>query len=78
MANKRISKNTFGLWWFNPGFAFGQIQNLGARWIILTSGTLSPMKPFSYELQTKFPLELESPHVINPNQVMIGSLSNGK
>ena len=68
----------FGFWWFNPGFWFSQIKSLGVRSIILTSGTLSPMKPFAVELNMKFEIELENLHVINSDQVFLGVLSYGK
>lgn len=70
-------KNNFGFWCFNPGFSFNAIQDLGVRSIILTSGTLSPMKSFAYELQTNFQIELENDHVINSSQVCMGVLPRG-
>ena len=36
-----------GFWCFNPGLGFQKIINLQPRTIILTSGTLAPMKSFS-------------------------------
>ena len=43
---------------------------------MLTSGTLSPLDSFSSELGAKFPVSLESPHVVNmQKQVLAGVLS---
>lgn len=50
---------------------------MGVRSIILTSGTLSPMKSFAFELETDFQVELENTHVIKPEQVCIGVLPKG-
>lgn len=41
----------------------------GARCVILTSGTLSPLNSFAAELQVPFPVTLENPHIIGANQV---------
>ena len=47
--------------------AFTQLQC--ARSVVLTSGTLSPMKSFASELGVEFPIQLEANHVIPLNQV---------
>jgi regulator of telomere elongation helicase 1 len=41
----------------------------GARCLILTSGTLSPLNSFAAELQVPFPVTLENPHIISSSQV---------
>ena len=41
----------------------------GARCLILTSGTLSPLNSFAAELQIPFPVTLENPHIIDSSQV---------
>lgn len=76
MRGQKPVKN-FGLWCFNPGFCFNEISELGLRSIILTSGTLSPMKSFAFELQTQFEVELENTHVIDKKQVCMGVMSKG-
>ena len=43
----------------------------GARCVILTSGTLSPLNSFAAELQVPFPVTLENPHIIGSNQVIL-------
>lgn len=41
----------------------------GARCVILTSGTLSPLNSFAAELQVPFSVTLENPHIIASSQV---------
>ena len=63
-----------GFWCFNAGVGFKQISKLEPRSIILTSGTLSPLVNFEAELEIEFHHKLESPHVINQEQVQISIL----
>ena len=49
----------------------------GARCLILTSGTLSPLSTFAAELQIPFPVTLENPHIIGSNQVLVGVVTHG-
>jgi regulator of telomere elongation helicase 1 len=38
-------------WWcFNPGIAMEEFAKLGVRSVVLTSGTLSPLDSFAFEL----------------------------
>jgi regulator of telomere elongation helicase 1 len=53
------------------------IDNNHVRNVLLTSGTLSPMDSFAYELQLPFQIKLENPHVISPDQVWIGVIDRG-
>ncbi|CDW83417.1 rtel1 protein [Stylonychia lemnae] len=48
--NRIRSARSLGFWCFNPGLGFKKIVNLKPRTLILTSGTLYPMKSFSKEL----------------------------
>lgn len=41
------------------------------RSFLLTSGTLSPLASFAAELRLPFPISLENPHVIAPDQAHI-------
>ncbi|URD77018.1 regulator of telomere elongation helicase [Musa troglodytarum] len=68
---------TLSWWCFNPGLAMQQFERLGVRSIILTSGTLSPLDSFALELNLEFPVRLENPHVITPNQVWVGVVPSG-
>jgi hypothetical protein len=42
---------------------------LGARSIILTSGTLSPLAAFQEEIGIPLPVQLENKHIISASQV---------
>ncbi|XP_047157903.1 regulator of telomere elongation helicase 1 homolog isoform X1 [Vigna umbellata] len=69
---------TLSWWCFNPGIAMEDFRNkYGVRSIILTSGTLSPMESFAEELKLDFPIRLENPHVITPNQIWAGVVPVG-
>jgi len=54
-----------------------QIVEQGIRSILLTSGTLSPLKPFISELGIPIAIQLENPHIITNKQVCVGVLSQG-
>ena len=49
----------------------------GARCVVLVSATLSPMSSFASELAIPFPVRLENPHVIAPDQVWGGVVPVG-
>eukprot|EP00899_Mesostigma_viride_P006227 jgi/Mesvir1/15605/Mv03214-RA.2 len=69
---------TLSYWCFNPGVAMLDFPNvLGVRSILLTSGTLSPLDSFAHELCLPFPVRLENPHVIQPDQVWVGVVCTG-
>ena len=42
---------------------------------ILTSGTLSPVNPFEYELVIKIRIKLENEHIINNNQILLNNIT---
>ncbi|KAJ2963471.1 hypothetical protein NQZ79_g1500 [Umbelopsis isabellina] len=63
-------------WCHNAGLAFREISE-AARSVILCSGTLSPMNGFATELQTDFPIRLETNHVIDPSQMWAGVIPFG-
>jgi hypothetical protein len=46
-----------------------RLSKLGARSIILTSGTLSPLGAFQEEIGIPFPVQLENKHIISASQV---------
>lgn len=77
---KRLPQKTavrvLNFWCLNPAVAFSDIN--GKVWnIVLTSGTLSPMKSFSSELGVTFTIQLEANHVINNSQVWVGTIGSG-
>ena len=61
---KHRSARCVGFWCFNPGLGFQKLLQLGPRTIILTSGTLAPLRSFEQELMTIFPVKIENKHVI--------------
>ncbi|XP_027623577.1 Fanconi anemia group J protein [Tupaia chinensis] len=79
--NKKRSRHktavrVLNFWCLNPAVAFSDI-NGKVRTIVLTSGTLSPMKSFSSELGVTFTIQLEANHVINNSQVWVGTIGSG-
>jgi len=78
MYNRVETQRVFCFWCFNAGIGFREIQELGPRSIILTSGTLSPMQSFQSELQVHFEEKIENPHVISNEQVSINIVRKGQ
>ncbi|KAL2332388.1 hypothetical protein Fmac_019969 [Flemingia macrophylla] len=76
-GSKGKVSRTLSWWCFNPGIAMEDFPRFGVRSIILTSGTLSPMESFAEELKLDFPIRLENPHVITPNQIWAGVVPVG-
>lgn len=74
---KGKASRTLSWWCFNPGIAMEEFSKLSVGSIILTSGTLSPMDSFAQELKLDFPIRLENPHVISPNQIWAGVVPVG-
>ena len=64
-------------WCFNPGFGMSNLTGQGVHSIILTSGTLAPLKPLISELALDVNLRLENPHVIKKSQVLAKIISSG-
>ncbi|XP_055389543.1 regulator of telomere elongation helicase 1 homolog [Condylostylus longicornis] len=64
-------------WCFNPGFGMHYLLNSQVRSIILTSGTLAPLKPLIAELGIPISNSLENPHIIKPSQIFVKVVSNG-
>ena len=54
-----------------------QLLESGIRSLILTSGTLSPLKPFISELEIPIEVQLENPHIVTGKQVCVGILGQG-
>ncbi|XP_033702754.1 Fanconi anemia group J protein isoform X6 [Tursiops truncatus] len=73
---QKAAVHVLNFWCLNPAVAFSDIN--GKVWtIVLTSGTLSPMKSFSSELGVTFSIQLEANHVINNSQVWVGTIGSG-
>ncbi|XP_069948696.1 Fanconi anemia group J protein homolog isoform X4 [Cherax quadricarinatus] len=67
---------SINFWCLNPAVAFLSV-GFETRSIILTSGTLSPMNSFQSELGVPFKIQLEANHVIDRNQVWVGTIGRG-
>ncbi|XP_057536046.1 regulator of telomere elongation helicase 1 homolog isoform X2 [Amaranthus tricolor] len=74
---KGSMSRTLSWWCFNPGIGMDDFSKKCVGSIILTSGTLSPMDSFAYELKLEFPIRLENPHVISSNQIWAGVVPVG-
>ncbi|GKY99980.1 hypothetical protein MPSEU_000951500 [Mayamaea pseudoterrestris] len=72
-GNQR-SGRTVSYWCFAPSLA---MEELTAKSIIVTSGTLAPLKGLSMELGLKFPHTLENPHIITEKQIHVRVIGKG-
>ncbi|KAM9001014.1 Fanconi anemia group J protein isoform 3-T3 [Sarcophilus harrisii] len=75
-SRQKMAVNVLNFWCLNPAVAFSDIT-CNIRTIVLTSGTLSPMKSFSSELGVTFAIQLEANHVIQNSQVWVGTIGSG-
>jgi regulator of telomere elongation helicase 1 len=57
-------KRVVNYWCFSTGVAMQELQSLGVRSMLLTSGTLSPMVALREDIKLPFAVQLENPHVI--------------
>ncbi|KAA8490889.1 Regulator of telomere elongation helicase 1 [Porphyridium purpureum] len=71
------AKRVLGFWCLTAHLAMQDLQNLGVRSILLTSGTLSPLEGMAAELRIPFNVRLENPHVVTKEQVWGGVLMKG-
>ncbi|XP_036612018.1 Fanconi anemia group J protein [Trichosurus vulpecula] len=75
-SKQKMAVNVLNFWCLNPAVAFSDISS-NVRTIVLSSGTLSPMKTFSSELGVTFAIQLEANHVIQNSQVWVGTIGSG-
>ena len=73
LNSNKLTDWQLNLWCLHPAVGFKRvIDNLcivGPRSIIVTSGTLAPMRPFENELETKFHIVREFKHLITKEQL---------
>ena len=62
-TNKQY-KRIINYWCFSTGVAMTELQTLGIKSMLLTSGTLSPMLALREDIKIPFSVQLENPHVI--------------
>ncbi|KAJ3188286.1 hypothetical protein HDU85_005436 [Gaertneriomyces sp. JEL0708] len=71
------SHRKLSFWCLSSGVAMRDLLSQGCRSVIVASGTLSPLESISAEMGIPFPIRLENPHVIQPEQVFVGVISTG-
>ena len=76
--NKQDSKvRTLSYWCFSSGYAMKDLVATGVRNLILTSGTLTPLKTFITEFHIPAPITISNGHVIERHQVFVGVVRSG-
>ena len=73
----RPATPTLAYWCFSAGVALRSLAGLGARSLLLTSGTLAPLDSLAAELGLPFPVTLENPHVVPDEHVWAAVLGTG-
>ncbi|OON16921.1 DNA repair helicase, partial [Opisthorchis viverrini] len=77
-SNQPVTDRTLSYWCLSPGRAMQDLIKERVRCVILTSGTLYPIEPIQSELHMNFPISLQNPHVIKPEQVRLAVITHGK
>lgn len=65
------NSKTLSLWCLTPSITMQHLKSFQPRCFILTSGTLSPLESYEFELGIDFEVKLENPHVINDDQLCV-------
>ncbi|XP_045491561.1 regulator of telomere elongation helicase 1 homolog [Colias croceus] len=76
-TNAKSAERVLSYWCFSPGFGMKQLLDQNVRSIILTSGTLAPLKPLISELGIPIGVQLENPHIVKSNQICVKIVSQG-
>lgn len=76
-VNSKSAERVLSYWCFSPGFGMKQLLDQNVRSIILTSGTLAPLKPLISELGIPIGVQLENPHIVKSNQICVKIISQG-
>ncbi|KAA6366531.1 MAG: putative Fanconi anemia group J protein, partial [Streblomastix strix] len=72
-----ITVRHVGFWCFDASIAMNEIIGLKPQSIVITSGTLSPLSGFAYELGLSLPLVHQNRHVVDASQVWVSVISRG-
>ncbi|CAH2006606.1 unnamed protein product [Acanthoscelides obtectus] len=64
-------------WCFSPGFGMNMFLGERPRCLILTSGTLAPLGPYTCELELRADVKLENPHIVKGDQVCVRIVTKG-
>lgn len=73
----KTTAKVINYWCFSPGFGMQYLLGKNVRSIILTSGTLAPLKPLISELDIPISVNLENPHIVDSSQVCVKIISHG-
>ncbi|XP_018572046.1 regulator of telomere elongation helicase 1 homolog isoform X2 [Anoplophora glabripennis] len=76
-ATVKAGGRILSYWCFSPGFGMNMFMDKGLKCVILTSGTLAPLRPLISELAINIPVCLENPHIVKNNQVCVKIVSTG-
>ncbi|XP_045785549.1 regulator of telomere elongation helicase 1 homolog [Maniola jurtina] len=76
-ASSKSAERVLSYWCFSPGFGMKLLLDQNVRSIILTSGTLAPLKPLISELGIPIGVQLENPHIVKSNQIYVKIISQG-
>ncbi|XP_050344952.1 regulator of telomere elongation helicase 1 homolog [Nymphalis io] len=76
-TSSKSAERILSYWCFSPGFGMKQLLDQNVRSIILTSGTLAPLKPLISELGIPIGVHLENPHIVKANQICVKIIGNG-
>lgn len=76
-ATTSSNAKVLNYWCFNPGLGMIGLVSRDIHSIILTSGTLSPIKPLVAELSLNAECQLENAHIVKPSQVFAKIISQG-
>ncbi|XP_044256116.1 regulator of telomere elongation helicase 1 homolog [Tribolium madens] len=74
---QKESCRVLNFWCFSPGFAMNMLMDRNIHCVILTSGTLAPLKPLISELELDIGVRIENPHIVQGDQVCVKILSKG-
>ncbi|XP_066245652.1 regulator of telomere elongation helicase 1 homolog isoform X2 [Euwallacea similis] len=71
------TQRVLSFWCFNPGFGMNAIAAQGIKSLIITSGTLAPLKPLISELGLDVKVRLENPHIVSEKQICVKIVPKG-
>ncbi|XP_050509376.1 regulator of telomere elongation helicase 1 homolog isoform X1 [Diabrotica virgifera virgifera] len=77
MVSTKAGGKIINYWCFSPGFGMNMLMRHGLRTLILTSGTLAPLRPLISELELQINVRLENPHVISDDQFCVKIIPSG-
>ncbi|KAJ3657367.1 hypothetical protein Zmor_009176 [Zophobas morio] len=76
-ATSKSKCRVLSYWCFSPGFGMNMLMDQGVHCVILTSGTLAPLKPLISELELNVGVRIENPHIVTGEQVCVKILTKG-